>query len=94
MAGMSYTWSMEDKNSRAMTALILKDFLRAHPQVDQQGGQTDPETSKWQAAQMPNQIMPQAPKPMNKAWYTLPDFFDDMISQYFQFQQGQKTGGD
>lgn len=61
--------------------------------MDGTGGETNPVTARWQRAEGQQDIMPRPPQPMNKAWYILPDFFDDMISNYFKFQQGNKTGG-
>lgn len=84
---------------KAKARMFLEDFLSENPMVTPDGQAYDPQSQDWSipvAAVMGNQPVyrRQPPVPItNPTEHILPDFFDDMITEYFRRQSAAKTGG-
>lgn len=82
-----------DKNEKAKTSVILKDFLKQNPQNAGAGLMYNPDTNRWERNKNASNLQTMVPKPMSKAWYTLPDFLDDELLRFLKFQMGGGKNG-
>lgn len=79
-------------DDRAKASLILRDFLRSNPLKDESGKVYNPKTNEWELSTEQGTLPTYQKQPMKKLWYMLPDFLDDTLLRYLQYNQG--TGGE